>query len=217
MNINDFRRYFNGEKPLGSIALLILGMLSILLGCAIDGLYIIAFLGIAMSALGLCMAFKFNSAVSDGKVDSFCRAQADSYRNEKRADVVSKGTEIIDEICTDDYSFENYFSARLAVRGKDKLWRSSIYKSTCLFFSESTVYYFCNRISLITCESVEKKTEFRFKDIQMVSIEEFRPSIIVVITIPGNEKIHISCKSREYAEELCSKIKQKMYLQSRTD
>lgn len=211
MTTNDLRKYFNRRKPSGAITLLVFGILFFLLGISIDGGFLWAFIGAAMSAGGIYVIVKFSTNQSDSAVDSFCNAQANEYCTTKKVIVDSQGNGISDAIYSSGYCFENIFSARKAFRGKDNVWRSSIFEMSCMFFTEDMVYYYSKKISLITDEKSEKQKDFRLQDIQMVSLEEINQSVVVSIAIPGNEKIYVNCRNKEEAIELCDKVKSKTY------
>jgi len=208
MNLNDRRKYFNHKKPSGAITLLSFGILFFLLGALIgDNLLYLAFIGATMAIVGICLLVKVGANQSDGAIDAFCNALANEYCNTKKAIIDSCGHTIKVAIYSSGYSFENFFSARRAIRGKDNVWRSSIFKMSCLFFAEDMIYYYSKKVSLITEEKAEKQKDFRHQDIQMVSLEEVNQAVVVAILIPGNEKIYLSCKNKEEAIELCNKIK----------
>lgn len=211
MDVNEHRKYFNRKKPAGAITLLVFGILFFLLGVSIDGGFLWALIGAAMSACGIYLIVNFNKNQSDSAIDTFCNTQANEYCNTKKVIIDSQGNGITDAIYSSGYCFENIFSARRAIRGKDNIWRSSIFEMSCMFFTEDMVYYYSKRISLITDEKAEKQKDFRLQDIQMVSLEEINQSIVVAITIPGNEKIYVNCKNKEEAIELCDKVKKKTY------
>ncbi len=217
MTTNDFRKYFNRRKPSGAITLLIFGILFFLLGISIDGGFLWAFIGVAMSAGGIYLIVKFSAKQSDSAIDSFCNTQANEYCNTKKVIVDSQGNGITEAIYSSGYCFENIFSARRAIRGKDNNWRSSIFEMSCMFFTEDMVYYYSKKISLITDEKSEKQKDFRLQDIQMVSLEEINQSIVVAIAIPGNEKIYVNCRSKEEAVEFCDKVKSKAYKREQTE
>ena len=217
MNVSEHRKYFNRKKPSGAITLLVLGILFFLLGISIDGGFLWAIIGAVMSAGGIYLIVKFCSNQSDSAIDSFCNTQANEYCNTKKVIVDSQSNGIADAIYSSGYCFENIFSARRAIRGKDNIWRSSIFEMSCMFFTEDMVYYYSKKISLITDEKSEKQKEFRLQDIQMVSLEEINQSIVVAIAIPGNEKIYVNCRNKEEAIVLCDKIKSKAYKREQTE
>ena len=217
MNVSEHRKYFNRKKPSGAITLLVFGILFFLLGISIDGGFLWAIIGVAMSAGGTYLIVKFSSNQSDSAIDNFCNTQAHEYCNTKKVIVDSQGNGITDAIYSSGYCFENIFSARRAIRGKDNIWRSSIFEMSCMFFTEDMVYYYSKKISLITDEKSEKQKDFRLQDIQMVSLEEINQSIVVAIAIPGNEKIYVNCRNKEEAIELCDKVKSKAYKRDQTE
>ena len=212
MDINKYRKYFNGKKPSGAIALLIFGIFFFLLGVLIDGGFLWSIIGALMVAGAIFLIVKFNMSQSDKAVDAFCQAQAIEFYNTKKIIVESQSINISDVIYSGGYCFENFFSARKAVRGKDNVWRSSIFEMSCLFFVENMVCYYSKIISLITDEKSEKQKDFRLQDIQMVSLEEVNQTVTVAITIPGNEKIYVNCRRKTEAIELCNRIKSKLYI-----
>ena len=211
MTMCNFRKYFNGRKAAGAVTLLIFGILLFVMGLSVDSGFVWTVIGGVMSAGGIVMIVKFNKNQSDSAVDAFCRERVEEYYNNKRSIVDSRGVRITDTICTNRYCFENIFNARKAIRGKDHIWRSSVFEMSCIFFSEEMILYFTQKVSLITDEKSEKQKEFRLLDIQMVSLEETDRSIGVVITIPGNEKIYVSCKNKEGALELRDRIRSKIF------
>lgn len=210
MSMSDLRKYFNKRKPSGAICFLIFGILFFLLGISIDGGFMWANIGVAMGACGISIIVKYNKTQSDSSVDSFCHNVAKDYYAFQKSTVESYGNTIDDELYSDGYIFDNIFRARLARRGNDNIWRSSIYEMKCIFFAAENVYYYSKKVSLITDEKYEKQKKFRVCDIQMVSLEELNQFMGVAIAIPGNEKIYINCKSRESAIALCDKIKSKL-------
>lgn len=197
--------------------LLIFGILFFLLGISVDGGFLWAMIGAVMSAGGIFLIIKFCSDQSDSAIDEFCRTQAEEYGNTKKIIVDSQGDEITDAMYSEGYCFENIFSARRAIRGKDNVWRSSIFEMSCLFFTEEMVYYYSKKISLITDETYENQKDFRLQDIRMVSLEEINQSIVVAIAIPGNEKIYVNCRNKEDAIRLCDKIKEKTFKREKTE
>lgn len=221
MTTNDLRNYFNRRKPSGAITLLIFGILLFFLigisGISSGGRVICAFIGVAMSVGGIYLIVKFSNNHSDSAVDAFCNSRFNEYCDTKKVIASSQGNDITDSIYSAGYCFENIFSARRAMRGKDNIWRSSIFGMSCMFFSDDMVYYYSKKISLITDEKSEKQNEFRLKDIQMVSLEEINQSVVVSVAIPGNEKIYVNCKSKEEAIELCDKVKSKIYKRYQTE
>lgn len=217
MTVSDHRKYFNRKKPSGAITLLVFGILFFLLGISIDRGFLWAIIGVAMSAGGIYLIDKFSSNQSDSAIDDFCNTQANEYCNTKKVIVDSQGNGITDAIYSSGYCFENIFSARRAIRGKDNIWRSSIFEMSCMFFTEDMVYYYSKKISLITDEKSERQKDFRLQDIQMVSLEEINQSIVVAIAIPGNEKIYVNCSNKEEGIELCDKVKSKAYKREQTE
>lgn len=211
MNTNDLRKYFNRRKPSGAIVLLIFGILFFLVGVSVDGGFLWALIGVALFATGIYLIVKFSENQSDGAVDAFCQSQANEYYAAKKALVGSNDNGITDAVYSSEYSFENIFSARKAIKGKDGIWRSSIFEMSCLFFTKDTAYHYSKKISLITEEKAEKQKEFNLQDIKMVSLEEMNQSLAVAIAIPGNEIIYVTCKNREEAANLCNKIKEKTF------
>lgn len=209
MNNKNLRKYFYSKKPSGSIVLLILGILLFLLGVSIDDAFMWAVFGILLIIAGVCLIVNFNKKYSDSAVDAFCNNLAEEYYATKRTVADSKDKSIADNICSCGYCFDNLFSARKIKRGKDGTSRSSIFGMSCLFFSNETVYCYSKKVSLITDEKTEKERSFKVQDIQMVSLEELNQSVTVAVSIPGNEKIYISCKNKEQAIELCDRIKAK--------
>lgn len=210
MTTNNFRKYFNKCKPSGAICLVLFGILFFLLGISLNGGFMWAIIGAIMVGGGICMIIKFYNTHSDSSVDAFCNNQAKEYYLLKKRVVESYDEIIIDELYSGGYSFNNIFSARLARRGNDRVWRSSIIEMICLFFTAENVYYYSKRMSLITNEKSEEQKEFHYFDIQMVSLETFNQAIVVAIAIPGNEKIYINCKNKETATIVCDKMKEKM-------
>ena len=155
MKVNDFRKYFNGKKPSCAIALLVLGIIFFLLGVSIDGGYLWAIIGALLSAGGIIWIVKFRAKHSDRAIDEFCSNQADEYFSAKRAIVDSRGDKVKDAVYSYGYCFENIFSARRAIQGRDNIWRSSIFEMSCMFFEENMVCFYSKRISLITmCHSL---------------------------------------------------------------
>ena len=211
MVMNEFRKYFNHKKPSGAITLIVFGVIFFLLGISVDGSFLWAFIGLGMLALGIYLIIKFGANQSDSAVDYYCANQANEYYSTKKVIVDSQDKSVIDTVCSCGYCFENIFSARRAIRGRDNVLRSSIFEMSCMFFSEEMVYYYSKKISLITDEKSEKQKDFRLQDIQMVSLEEVNQSVVVAIAIPGNEKIYINCKNKEEAIDLCNKVKNKTY------
>lgn len=136
MNVNEHRKYFNRKKPAGAITLLVFGILFFLLGISIDGGFLWAIIGAAMSAGGIYLIVKVSTNQSDSAIDNFCNTQANEYCNTKKVIVDSQGNGITDAIYSSGYCFENIFSARRAIRGKDNIWRSSIFEMSCMFFTE---------------------------------------------------------------------------------
>jgi len=211
MTMNEFRKYFNHKKPSGAITLIAFGVIFFLLGISVDGGFLWAFIGLGLLAFGIYLIIKFGANQSDSTVDNYCTNQANEYYATKKLIVDSQDNSVIDTICSCGYCFENIFSARRALRGRDNVWRSSIFEMSCMFFSDEMVYYYSKKISLITDEKSEKQKDFRLHDIQMVSLEEINQSVVVAIAIPGNEKIYINCKNKEEAIDLCNKVKNKTY------
>ena len=206
MDIDAHRKYFHKKKPSGSITLLVFGLLFLSMGISSPDAFMWVIIGLLMSVGGICLIIKFNHKHSDSAIDDFCDSQANEYFIAKKSIVDSKGEKITDIVCSSEYCFGNYFTARLAKCGKDKVWRSSIFEMSCMFFTEKTVYYFCKRISLINEEKAENQKEFLLHDIQMVSLNEVNQTVGVSISIPGNEKIYINCKNKQEALKLCEKI-----------
>lgn len=213
MTMRNLRKYFNRRKASGAVVLLVIGILFFMIGISVDGAFMWTIIGGMISVSGIVMIVRFSKNQSCSAVDAFCRERTEEYCSNKRSIVDSRGVLITDMVCTNRYCFENIFSARKAIQGKDHIWRSSILEICCTFFSEEMVFYFAKKVSLITDESLEKQKEFRILDIQMVSLEEINRSISVVITIPGNEKIYVYCKNKEEALEFCDKIRSKMFKQ----
>lgn len=189
--------------------MLIFGILLSLFGIFIVRELLWDSIGAAMSLVGICFIVKFNKNQSDSAVDDFCNRQADEYYAAKKAIMDSWDDKIVDVVYSSGYCFENIFSARKAIRGKDNTWRSSIFEMSCMFFSEVTVYYFNKKISLITDERAENQKDFQLQDIQTVYIEELNQLVVVAITIFGNENIYVRCRNKEEAVELCSRINSK--------
>ncbi len=211
MSVSERRKYFNKKKPFGKIVMVILGILFLWLGISIDGGFLWAIIGAVLSISGSYLLVKFHQTQSDDAVDEFCNKQADEYCSTKKMIVDSQVNDITDAIYSHGYCFENIFCARRAVQGKDHIWRSSIFGMSCLIFTKEVLYYYRKKISLITDEQFEEQKEFCIKDIQMIALEEMNQSIVVAITIPGNEKIYVNCKTKEDANELCNKIRSKVY------
>ena len=217
MTTNDLLKYFNRKKPTGATVLLIFGIIYFLCALAIEGSPVHIIIGMAMVAVGIWLIVRFNSNISDNKVDDFCKSIADEYYRSKRLIAESKEDIVTDAICETEYCFDNLFSARMAARGKDNIMRSSILGISCMFFTNESVYYYSQKISLITEEKFENQKDFYLKDIQMVSLEQINQSFAVVITIPGNEKVYINCRSKENAIEFCDKIKHKTHEKQYSD
>ena len=215
MTTNELRRYFNRRKPSGGITLLIFGILFFWLGISLDGEISWLLIGLVMSGIGIFLIYKHSTKQSDA-VDAFCNELADEYFDIKKIVADSKCDGIVDAVYSSGYCFENIFGSRRAICGRDKVWRSSIFEMSCMFFADDMVYYYSERVSLITDEISETQKEFRADDIRMVSLEEFNQSVVVVVTIPGNEKICISCKTKADAIELCDNIKNKTYKKEQT-
>lgn len=211
MTTKDFKRYFNRKKPSGAITLLIFGILFFLLGISIDGGFLWGVIGIAMSAVGIYVIVNNSKRQSNSAVDNFCNIQANEYYVIKKALVDSYGNKVTDSLYSGGYCFENIFSARRAFKGNDNIWRSSIYEMSCVIFTENMVFYYNKKISLLTDEKLEKQKNFRIQDIAMVSLEEINQSVVIAITIPGNEKIYVNCRNKEEALQLWDKIKSKTY------
>ncbi len=211
MTTNDFKKYFNRKKPSGAITLFVFGILFFLLGISLDGGFLWAIIGTAMSAGGIYLIVRNSNQQSNSAIDNFCGTQANEYYATKKAIVDSYGNEITDQIFSSGYCFENIFSARKAFKGKDNIWRSSIFEMSCIFFTENMVYYYNKKISLLTDEKAEKQKDFKLQDIAMVSLEEINQSVVIAITIPGNEKIYVHCRNKEDALQLCDQIKSKTY------
>lgn len=208
MTMKDLKKYFDRRKPLGAIMLLILGILLFFSGISGGDGLLWAMAGAAMTAGGTYLIVKFLTNCSDNAVDAFCDSRAKEYCTTKKAIAESQG-KVMEAVYSSGFCFENIFSARKALRGRDKVWRSSIFESSCMFFTNDTVYYYSKKISLITDEKYEKQKDFRLQDIQMVSLEEMNHSVAVSIVIPGNEKIYVNCRNKEEAVELCGKIKKR--------
>ncbi len=215
MNMYEHRDYFNRKKPFTGIVLVVFGiitlMLGFLLGGSVESAFLWAMLGSFLIASGVYFIIKIRAQESDRALDKFCSAQAEEYFSTKKIVVESREKGIVDSVFSSGYCFENLFSARRAIRGKDKVWRSSIYEMSSLFFSENKVYYYSKKISLMTDEKCERQNEFRLQDIQSVALEEVNQSVVVAIVIPGNEKIFVNCKNKEEAIELCDRIKNKVF------
>lgn len=189
--------------------LLVFGILLSLFGIFIVRELLWDSIGAIMSLAGIRLIVKFNVNQSDSAVDDFCNKQASEYYTAKKAIMDSRDDKIVDAVYSSGYCFENIFSARKAIKGKDNVWRSSIFEMSCMFFSEMTVYY-CNRkISLITDERSEHQMDFQLQDIQMVCIEELNQSVVVTVAISGNENLYVRCGNREEAAELCGRMKVK--------
>lgn len=207
MTMKELKKYFDRRKPLGAIMLLILGMFLFFSGIrGGDGL-LWAMAGAAMTAGGTYLSVKFLTNCSDNAVDAFCDSRAQAYFTTKKAIAESQGYG--EAVYSSGFCFENIFSARKALRGKDKVWRSSVFESSCMFFTNDRCYYYSKKISLITDEKYEKQKDFRLQDIQMVSLEEMNHSVAVSIVIPGNEKLYMNCRNKEEAVELCGKLKKR--------
>ncbi len=209
MATDELRRYFEHKRPLGAIALIVFGAIILMLGILARGGYVWKFAGLGVTALGIYLTVKFGANCSDSTVDNYCADLANKYYAAKKTAVDSQKT-VSDTICSCGYCFENIFSARRAVRGRDNIWRSSIFEMSCMFFSEETVYYCNEKISLITDEKNEKQSDFKLRDIQMVSLEEKNRSWVVSVVIPGNKNVYINCKNKEEATNLCDRLKEKV-------
>lgn len=212
MSLNSRRKYFNRKKPTGSIALLILGALIFIFALSSDCNFILAIFGLALSAGAVYMITAFSLAHSDDTIDNFCNSLAAEYCAAKKATVCSYGKTATETVCTSGYCFENIFSARKARLGKDKVWRSSIFEILCVFFTTDKVYCYIKKISLISNESSDSEKIFDLCDIKTVSFEKINGAAFVAIAVPGDEKINIKCSTTEYAELLCNRIKQILYL-----
>lgn len=205
--MTDLRKYFNKKKPVGAVVLIIFGIMFFLLGISIDGAFLWIVIGLVMSGFGIYIIAKHNKYQSDVAIDAFCNNLASEYSINKNAVVESYEEPVMEKIYSCGYCFENLFSTRKAIRGRDGVWRSTIFEMSCIFLTETNVYYYCKKQSLITDEKLEKQKSFCVKDIQMVSLEELNQSIVVAVTIPGNEKLYVNCKNKEEAIALCDKIK----------
>lgn len=205
--MNDFIKYFNKKKPSGAIFLIIFGTLFSLITMSIDGGFLPFIIGIGMIAFGIYLTSKFYAKQSDVTIDTFCRTQANEYYRKNKQALKFQNKKITDSLLFDGFCFDNIFNARLARQGKDGILRSSIYEMSCMFFVDDCIYFYSQKISLITNEISQKQCNFKIQDIQMVSIEENTPSFGVAVSIPGNEKIKINCKNKENALEVYDKIK----------
>ena len=207
MGKKEFKKYFFPSKPVGAISLLILGFL-ILLVCALtNGTDIWFLIGIIALFSGGFLLKSFFNHQTGHIIDQFCNKQAEYFYDTKQAIVVSYGKTVLDTITSSGYCFENLFSARKAVQGHDGVLRSSIFEMTGIFFTEKQVYFFSKKISLITDEKMELENIFSIKDVQMISLKEINQSVVVVITIPGNERLYFNCQTRTDAINLCQKLK----------
>ena len=209
MERGDLVKYFNKRKPAGGITLLFLGMLFFLVGVLGDAGLGCVLIGASMFAGGCYIISKSNIYQSDASVDAFCGNLAQDFFAFKKKIVDSyKGT-IEDELLFSEYNFENIFSARLARKGKDGIWRSSVVEMTCAFFLSDMICYYNKKVSLITDEKFEMQKEIPVLDIQMVSMEESNQNVAVVITISGNEKLYFKYRDRERATKLYERVKNK--------
>lgn len=210
MTVKEFRKYFRGKKPAGAITLLIFGVLFFLVA-SIGESFLFAGIGITLAIIGIYQINQFGEMISDDAVDVFCNGRAKEYFAFKKGIAEERGAGNDDIIFSCGYCFKDLFLARQAIRGKDNVWRSSIFDMCCLYFVGETAYYSSKKLSLITEERSETLKEFALQDIQLISIEELNRSVMVVIVIPGNEKLYIDCRDRNEAVQIYNRLRNRAY------
>lgn len=137
------------------------------------------------------------------RLDSYCDSLTDEFLAEKNRFYANSGIAISDRFSAGRYCFENIFTQRKSVKGRDGIWRSSIFETECFFISGDTLFRNVRKVSLVSDEKVETSSEIPIKEISTISAEETNGASYVILSTPG-ENLRIKCPN---AAALCAKLK----------
>lgn len=224
MTIKDRKKYFNQIKPIGAIFFLVIfiilsifsifGLITSIIADLTESIVvciILIIVNIVLIGVSINYINDHNNTYSDGNIDAYCKTALSNFQASKAEEVINKHSEnAIDDIISGGrYAFENLFSSRLMVVGKDGIKRTSLYKMSCAIFTTTRIYYHTKTISLITEESTESQKSFTFSDITIVGVESINSTYYVEVTVASTEKVYIYCSNINEAVQLSEHIKSK--------
>lgn len=163
MNYAKNKKYFKASSLKPAIVLIVLGLL-FFMGSKLFGFVLIA-------AGAAILYFQIKGRPSDAEIDSICKNEIANavQRGLTKIGVDEDQVKLIDPIIINGPYFKNIAKGRMVKKGKDNRYRSSNYEVAVLFFSETQVYSYNYRFSLIENEKNENTDEYFYKDIVSVS------------------------------------------------
>ncbi len=203
MKKNKIKKYFN--KSLGSEWLLLA-----IFGCILNIVSQIQnnstlnIFSIILIVAGIVLFIKDTLNFAK-RMDSYCQGLSETFHDLKKQELSS--IDIAFDLTMENYIYENPFKIRKARRGSDGKWRSSAYETCILFFSESKIYCYEQKKSLISNELNFSNLELTPTDISAVSVEQQNNNFFVSVIIFGNRTLNFQCSSPEKALSLSEKIK----------
>ncbi|WP_438445113.1 hypothetical protein [Gorillibacterium sp. sgz5001074] len=163
MNYKRNKRYFKTTRLKPGIILILFGLFTFV-GFRVAGLLIVV-AGIAH------IYFQVRGKPTDAEIDAICKNEInDAVKNGlSKIGIDEEQVQLIEPIIIDGPYFDNIAREYLWKQGKDGLFRSSNYEVAVLFFSESQVYCYTYRFSLVDNERNENTDEYFYKDVVAVS------------------------------------------------
>ena len=114
----------------------------------------------------------FDKCLTDQEYESMVMAKAKSMDFKKKAlDKIGLDESQVNEVAP--IHFEDYWfdSKTFQFQGKDRVWRSSAYQITWIFFSSTQVYVYQYTFNMYEDAKKEKTEEYFYKDITNISTD----------------------------------------------
>lgn len=195
-------KYFGGRRIHPSIYIIVTAsLLFLIFGFAEE--YILSAIFLLPLIAGFVWYITTKADSPDKKLDSYCDSLTDEFLAEKNRFYANSGIAISDRFSAGRYCFENIFTQRKSVKGRDGIWRSSIFETECFFISGDTLFRNVRKVSLVSDEKVETSSEIPIKEISTISAEETNGASYAILST-SRENLRIKCPN---AAALCAKLK----------
>ncbi len=208
MDRNKIISYFTHTNSNLGLNLFLLGLIFLIVGGALFETLLIV--GVFLSIIGILIFILQIKSKKDAQVDEYCRNFAIELSEEKRHLAEVNCGEVLWEHVWHSYCYDQTFSVRRVRKGRDGIWRSSIYNMGVIFLTSEKMLCSVKKLSLITNESTSSDKELLKDDVRIVSVCEENQEYSVEISLIDGEKIHIGCNSFEESERISKRIKEFM-------
>jgi multisubunit Na+/H+ antiporter MnhC subunit len=167
MNYERNRKYFQPTQPALAGILLIIGIIMLLVPNT--GAKIIGIIVTLLAAYRLY--FVISRRTKDKEIDDVVAQEVANARTRalSKLGVDEEQVSMVEPIIVEGFAHKGFVAPVLHTLGKDRQWRSSVYETIMLFFSEQQVYCYWYRFSIIANEKSEGTDEYFYKDIVSVA------------------------------------------------